>query len=222
MFKPYLKREQTDRQTDISTYRKHMPRGPMLWKYKKAYNLFSPQFSLPDSFCPTICLVIVISELFFLLKLLFDPLTLLNNYFFWSTGFFLNFFFCKKTKLLQNIGSLNKNLPKRISLIFFARKYLEFFFFCKKKWLAKINLLAKFFLAKKKGILPNLLGTFFSFLRWKKLILEKNIVFQTISIFGKKKSYWLKKKSFKKMASQQTKIHKIAIFRLNQPWARFS
>ena len=24
---------QTDRQTDISTYRKHRPRGPMLWKY---------------------------------------------------------------------------------------------------------------------------------------------------------------------------------------------
>ena len=36
MYKCYLKSEQTDRQThrqmDISTYRKHWPRGPMLWK----------------------------------------------------------------------------------------------------------------------------------------------------------------------------------------------
>ena len=36
-FKRYLKSEQThrqtDRRTDISTYRKHRPRGPMLWKF---------------------------------------------------------------------------------------------------------------------------------------------------------------------------------------------
>ena len=39
-FKRYLKSEhtekQTDRQTDISTYRKHQNRGPMLWKYNRA------------------------------------------------------------------------------------------------------------------------------------------------------------------------------------------
>ena len=29
---------QTDRQTDISTYRKHRPRGPMLWKQNSAHS----------------------------------------------------------------------------------------------------------------------------------------------------------------------------------------
>ena len=32
--KRYLKSEQTDRRMDKSTYRKHRPRGPMLWKLK--------------------------------------------------------------------------------------------------------------------------------------------------------------------------------------------
>ena len=31
---------QTDRQTDILTYRKHRPRGLMLWKYKKKKSFF--------------------------------------------------------------------------------------------------------------------------------------------------------------------------------------
>ena len=31
----------TDRHTDISTYRKHRPRGPMLWKYLKNIILFN-------------------------------------------------------------------------------------------------------------------------------------------------------------------------------------
>ena len=34
MFKQYLKSEHTDKHMDKSIYRKHRPRGPMLWKLK--------------------------------------------------------------------------------------------------------------------------------------------------------------------------------------------